>query len=111
MFTSVKQLRKRASGGVIWVFQRGAKAEVRGEGLAPDRPHWVLLGYISSLDGGLQLSQNVSVGVSIPDLGPQDKHGVSDRSLPRSISLGWKMPPFPPPWLAMTFQVPELLST
>ena len=36
----------------------------------------------------LQLSQDVSVGVSVPDLGPQDEDGVSYQTLPGSISLG-----------------------
>ena len=73
VFISVKQLRKRAAGRVIWVLQRGAKAEVRGEGLAPDRPHWVLLGCISRLDGGQSPTQPGPLRRSFsPRPGPQD---------------------------------------
>lgn len=45
VLTSVKQLGKCASDTVTLVLERGAKAEVMGEGRAPGRPHRVLLGY------------------------------------------------------------------
>ena len=46
VFAPEKQPRKRASDTVIWVLQRGAKAEDRGEGSVPRRPHRVPRGYV-----------------------------------------------------------------
>ena len=45
VLASVTQLRKCASDTVIWILQRGAKAEDMGEGSVPGRSHGVLLGY------------------------------------------------------------------
>ena len=44
-FTSAKQLRKCASNTIIWVLNRGAKAEDIGARLVLGRPHSVLLSY------------------------------------------------------------------
>ena len=46
ILTSVKQLRKCASGTVIWILERGVKADDMGEGSVPGRSHRVLHGYI-----------------------------------------------------------------
>ena len=43
---SVKQLRKCASGTVIWILERGVKADDMWEGSVPGRSHSVLHGYI-----------------------------------------------------------------
>ena len=45
VLASVKQLRKCALYTVIWVLQRGAKAEDMGEGSVLGRPHRVMLSY------------------------------------------------------------------
>ena len=44
-FTSAKQLRKCASNTIIWVLNRGAKAEGIGGRLGLGKPHKVLLSY------------------------------------------------------------------
>ena len=44
-FTSAKQLRKCASNTIIWVLNRGAKAEDIGGRFVLGRPHRVLLSY------------------------------------------------------------------
>ena len=57
----VKQLRKCASDTIIWVLQRGAKAEGLGEGSVQGRPQRVLLGYTPASQAAFLTCQNSQI--------------------------------------------------